>query len=336
MKGMKDIRVGSSGGTRAEPCVDILMSVYNGIPYVEEQIRSLQAQTHADWRLWVRDDGSTDETVRTLEGLATDDSRIRVLPADGKRLGAAGGFAYLLENAPPSAEYLMFCDADDVWRPGKIEATLEAMLTAESERGSRDERPPVLVHTDLAVVDGALELIAESFWDYEHIVPQPARLNRLLVHNSVTGCTVMINAALRHLAGQVPSAAVMHDWWLALVACCFGQIVSVTEATILYRQHGRNDTGARPYESPFTRIPSKLKGFSEKTDVVQASIRRTAVQAAAFLERFGEMLKPDQRQLISDFSGVPDCGPVARKYRLLRLGTFGSGWQRRARYILLG
>src|SRR5690606_37152745 len=44
----------------AEPTVDILLTVYNGMPYLNEQIRSLQAQTHASWRLWVRDDGSTD------------------------------------------------------------------------------------------------------------------------------------------------------------------------------------------------------------------------------------------------------------------------------------
>jgi hypothetical protein len=128
----------------------------------------------------------------------------------------------------------------------------------------------------------------------------------------------------------------MHDWWLALVACCHGQIVSIPEATILYRQHGRNDTGARPYGTDWRRLPSRLMGAFRRSEVVQASIRRTAAQAAALLDRFGERLSPGRRELVAKYAAVPECSPLVRKYRLVRLGTLGYGWQRRARFILLG
>ena len=67
--------------------------------------------------------------------------------------------------------------------------------------------------------------------------------DRLLSQNVVTGCTVMVNRALLDLAAPWPEAAVMHDWYLALVAACFGQIGLVEEATIDYRQHERNQVG---------------------------------------------------------------------------------------------
>ena len=39
--------------------IDILLATYNGAAFVEEQIRSIMAQTFTQWRLLVHDDGST-------------------------------------------------------------------------------------------------------------------------------------------------------------------------------------------------------------------------------------------------------------------------------------
>jgi len=73
-------------------------------------------------------------------------------------------------------------------------------------------------------------------------------LNRLIVQNSVTGCALMVNRALLDRANPIPLEAVMHDWWLALVACAFGHIAIVSEPTMLYRQHDKNQLGARKHK----------------------------------------------------------------------------------------
>src|SRR5690606_17319061 len=107
----------------APPSVDILMTVYNGMPYVPEQVASFQKQSWPHWRLHVRDDGSDDGTLHTLQRLAAEDHRIRLIPSEGgpRRLGALRGFAWLVEKAAPDADYVMFSDADDRWLPDKIE-----------------------------------------------------------------------------------------------------------------------------------------------------------------------------------------------------------------------
>lgn len=80
--------------------VVIVMATYNGAAYVEEQVRSLQAQDHGDWTLLVRDDGSTDGTPDLVEAQARRDPRIVLLPGD-RRLGAIGNFGELLPSRLP-------------------------------------------------------------------------------------------------------------------------------------------------------------------------------------------------------------------------------------------
>ncbi len=116
---------------------------------------------------------------------------------------------------------------------------------AEEELGSG---APILAHTDLVVVDENLQAIAPSFWSYSNLNPYcGSRLNRLLIQNVVTGSATMVNGALARLASPIPQEAVLHDWWLALIASALGRIEAIPERTVLYRQHGRNCLGATSY-----------------------------------------------------------------------------------------
>ncbi len=79
--------------------VSILLATYNGADYLPEQLNSLLAQTHTDWRLLVRDDGSTDSTTEILQAYAENDARIEVLHEKGDGKGALSNFQRLLEIA---------------------------------------------------------------------------------------------------------------------------------------------------------------------------------------------------------------------------------------------
>ena len=59
--------------------VNILLSTYNGEQYLEEQVKSIQEQTYQEWELLIRDDGSSDGTVKLIKQLATRDSRIHFI-----------------------------------------------------------------------------------------------------------------------------------------------------------------------------------------------------------------------------------------------------------------
>ncbi|MCJ7777149.1 MAG: glycosyltransferase family 2 protein [Sedimentisphaerales bacterium] len=189
----------------------------------------------------VRDDGSNDNTVRIIEDYASRlPGKIKLVTDNGNRLGANLNFGKLLEYA--DTEYIMFSDQDDVWLPNKIELTLNAMKAAERIYPDK----PILIHTDLRVMDSQLNTIADSMWSYQKLFPEVGDdLNRIMAQNVVTGCTVMINRKARAVSIPIPKEAVLYDWWIALNVCKHGKIVYLSIPSILYRQHSDNQVGAQ-------------------------------------------------------------------------------------------
>ena len=105
--------------------VDILMATYNGAQYIEEQIESILQQSHTDWRLLVRDDGSIDDTERIVKDYASKDSRIVWIDNEGESLGVAKNFIRLLDYS--DAPFCLFCDQDDIWFPEKVKVMIDAI-----------------------------------------------------------------------------------------------------------------------------------------------------------------------------------------------------------------
>ena len=295
--------------------VDVVAAVYDGGAYLDEFLESLRAQHHRHWRLWIRDDDSSDCTLEIVQRAAAGDARIRQMGEGGPRLGVGMSFDWLVASLPPDARYIMFADQDDVWLPDKIGATLAAMKGAE-----RAAAGPILVHTDLVVVDAELRTIDQSFWHYSRVAPDPVSLRRLVVQNVATGATVMINKALRELAGSLPVDAVYHDWWYACVAAAFGRVVALERATILYRQHGRNAVGARQGDRHrWSQLPDSVRQAVRDRAHLRRELLRAARQAGAFLERFVERLSPEDRRFLLAYSRMQEGGAVRRKLQVLRL-----------------
>jgi rhamnosyltransferase len=222
----------------------IILATYNGAPYIEEQIESIQAQTCQDWILLVRDDGSTDGTVGILASLAAEDERINVL--DETRVssgGAVQNFGRLMEVGLETESCIFFlCDQDDVWEPHKLEAQIQEFPYLGREASS------VLVHSDLAVVDAELNSIHTSMVDHMALDVCPSQpFGYLLSRNFVTGCATACNRRLLKEALPIPEGAIMHDWWLAIVASINGTILFKNEPLVNYRQHMTNTIGARGF-----------------------------------------------------------------------------------------
>jgi glycosyl transferase family 2 len=225
------------------PSYGIVLSTYNGAEFLAKQIESIRAQTPPAWRLYIRDDGSRDDTLAVIANCAARDSRICVLSDDAGNLGAPASFGTLLSHAFARGESFVFLsDQDDVWLPTKAERMLTAAIEQEAQTGPH---VPLLVHSDLRVVSPTLNLVHPSYLRLQQLDPhEDTRPARLLFRNAVTGCATLVNRALLARALPFPRVA-MHDWWLAQCAALFGRIAFVDEATVLYRQHDANVLGAR-------------------------------------------------------------------------------------------
>lgn len=298
----------------ARPRIDILLATYNGEAYLDEQLHSIRDQTVADWRLLIRDDGSTDATPAILESFRAEEiDRVRIVDDDCGNLGVAGNFSALMQAS--SADYVMFCDQDDVWLPDKVSTALRAIRKLEAQYGST---VPLLIHSDLMVVDRNLRTINPSFWRYQGLRPDAgAALNRLLLQNVVTGCTAIMNRRLIEMATPVPSEAVVHDWWVSLIAAAFGRIGHLSEPQILYRQHDGNVIGAAGLSTggllrQFGAAPITFCRYK------QTAFRKTQRQAASILQRFPGMLHERTKFILTDYALLSTRNAFRRRYDIAR------------------
>ncbi|MCD7981947.1 MAG: glycosyltransferase family 2 protein [Clostridiales bacterium] len=322
--------------------IAILVAVRDGESYLPEQLDSLIGQTDSDWVAYIHDDGSADGTQTILESYAARDPDRFVL-LDGAPTGSAKtNYFYLLRNV--DAPLYMCCDQDDVWLPDKIEKTLREMRIAQRRSAERMAQEnlsvkdiyagekkregmpsgntdagnptelPCLVYTDLRVVDESLAEVSGSMNLYQKLNCEDTRINHVLVQNVVTGCTMMINRRLRDMVLSLkdPDKIVMHDWWAALIAAQFGELRYLNDPTILYRQHGENDTGAKNI-SLFWYLREVFFQGKDKKD----SLEMMRKQAEALAETF----PVEKDSVVAVYAGIhtlskPGRLRVYRKYKL--------------------
>jgi glycosyltransferase involved in cell wall biosynthesis len=307
--------------------IDILLATYDGERFLAEQIQSILKQTYSSWRLLIRDDGSTDNTVAIIRSYEEKyPGKIILLEDSVRNLGACGNFGVLLQHA--DADYVMFCDQDDVWLPRKIELTLAKMHGLEQRYGPDI---PFLVYTDMKVADKDLNIIADSYWEHQACTPKSGRqFNRLLVSNVVIGCTSMMNRDLRDLLLPLPQEALMHDWWAGLVAAALGKSDFVGEPTMFYRQHGRNVVGAT-WSIQIGGILNNLKNLKKH----RRYLLRTQRQANAFAVRYAHLLPPDDLKKTRIYAALDSRSWFARRYTVIKYGFWWSGALRNVTLLLI-
>jgi len=286
--------------------VTIVMATYNGEYYLSEQIESILSQTYTNWELYIHDDDSKDATINIINHYVSKDSRINFLDDSLSFKSATLNFKYLIDNINVS-EYLMLSDQDDIWLPDKIKTTLEVMLAEEIKQQGK----PILVHTDLKVVDSKLNIINSSFYNYMNIDIAKDSLNRLLVRNVVTGCTLMINKPLHELVQKMPKQAIVHDWWIALNARLFGQIVFIKKPTLLYRQHDHNSIGANKNNSIKQNL-QYMYNYNRKE--IEAYIR----QCTLLYEIHSSRMSHKDKQLCYEFMNLLNYNILKRKYIMIK------------------
>ena len=280
--------------------VNILMSTYNGQQFLAEQIRSIQEQSYTDWTLFIRDDGSSDNTKEILKDFEHQDSRIHLIDNDkSDNLGVIKSFHKLVNH--DRADYYFFSDQDDVWLPNKLELSLK-----EAQNYLADL--PLMVYMDLKVVNQDLKIMTESM-----VKSQSHHANTELVQelteNTVTGGVAMINHALAEM-WQETDDILMHDWYLALLASAFGNLVFIDQPGELYRQHSDNVLGARTLSKRFKKWIRPHILFAVYWDLIKNSQK----QARHLLQM---PLSQSNRELIEAFVTIMDK-PMLERFRILR------------------
>lgn len=271
----------------------ILLSTYNGENYLEEQISSLARQVDVDIEIYVRDDGSKDNTLNILDKLG----RNGILTwYKGDNLGPALSFMDLVKKAP-TADYYAFCDQDDIWDDDKLKVAVDYIKNF-------DDKHPALYFSNTRLVDKDLNHIK--------IKTQKPRitLGSALIINPVTGCTLVINRKLLEIIRIFDNRNLgMHDGWIYRVCMALdGSVYFDYDPHISYRQHSNNVIGGKSslfkkYKRRFRYVVSDRQRIRETAaiqllngyaDLISSDnleqIKKVANYRKSFLQKFDLIL----------------------------------------------
>lgn len=258
-----------------ESRVNILLSTYNGQEFLQEQIESLLGQSYKNIHIYIRDDGSTDDTKNILAQWK-EDCRFTII--EGSNKGFCPSF-YELLSMSDQGEYWAFCDQDDVWLPQKIR------LAVEWFEQNNQKDIPVLYHA-------AFEFVSQegnhlSFYELPKLKYNFARS---LTSNVFFGFSMVINSKLRDMLLKCNCNNIkLHDWFAAMITTGFGVYYHNPEICAKHRIHETNST---PIDI-LKKIPLGVKLLSGENYYKK--------NAQEFYENFGEILDEEKKGVLSLF-----------------------------------
>lgn len=210
--------------------VAVLMSTYNGQQFIREQIESIFAQENVTVELFVRDDGSSDDTTKILEEYGKEN---KLHWYTGKNLRAAKSFMDLIEKTETEADYIALSDQDDVWMKDKLGCAVSELEKCNSSK-------PAMYYSNTLLVDRDLNVLKQPKVTYVSNT-----MKKSVISSGCTGCTLCMNRKLFEIVkAHHMEFEMIHDMWIHKICLAVdGQVIYDYNPHILYRQHGNNVIG---------------------------------------------------------------------------------------------
>ncbi len=281
------------------------MCVFNGDAYLEEQLQTIADQTWPAIGLWVSDDGSTDNSRRILEQNAGRWTKGSLVILEGPALGFAENFRSLLVREDIDADYVAFCDQDDLWDEDKLSDAIRWLA-------AQDPATPCLYCTRTRTVDSGGTPIGMS-----PLFARPPSFRNAIVQSIAGANTMVMNRAAHRLVAEASRRAsfVSHDWWCyLLVSGAGGKVRYSPVPKIGYRQHAGNLVGANnSMRAQVARVLSLL--FEQRFSGWNALHLRA-------LNSCTDLLSEDSRRVLKAFEKVCNGAFFSRLGALFRSGIY--------------
>ena len=259
--------------------IGVALCSYNGATYIKEQLDSIHGQTRLPDLLVVVDDRSGDNTVEIARAFAATAPFPVEVVVNEANLGYVKNFEKAIGLC--EGDIIVLSDQDDVWYPEKLQV-IEDTFTAHPDAGA--------VFSDADVVGESLQPFGYLLWQTIDFTRRKQRrvyegraFEQLLKRNVVTGATMAFKRDYLPDMAPFPTSWV-HDGWIALLIACRARIVPIDRPLIRYRQHAKNQIGARQ-RSIAERIANSRK---MKHAFYQADVQRAIDAAERIRQLYGE------------------------------------------------
>jgi glycosyltransferase involved in cell wall biosynthesis len=228
----------------------VLMATCQGERFIDEQLASIEAQSWAEIDIWASDDCSTDGTIAVLERWQQRWTRGKFTILRGPDRGFADNFRSLLANPDVDADYVCFCDQDDIWLPEKTRAAAEILKRS-------GDRPALYCARTIIADASGRELLRSPLFR------RPPEFANALVQSIGGGNTMVMNRAAHQMLREAArrTGFVSHDWFSYLIVAGAGGDVTYSETPhVRYRQHAGNLVGSN--HGARARLKRLLAGFT--------------------------------------------------------------------------
>lgn len=294
--------------------VAVLMGVYNGERFLDEQIESLANQTLKHVDIWASDDGSGDGSGALLRSHRDSWSHGRFEILEGPRSGYAENYRSMMRVPEIDADYFAFCDQDDYWHDDKLEIAVQHLAPFGNKRP--------------ALYCGRTRLVDENNQDigYSPLFERKPGFRNAIVQSIAGGNTMVANRAAWKLLSESArrTGFVSHDWWsYLLVSGAGGEVFYDPVPHIKYRQHNENLFGDNVrWQSRLLRIRRLFEG----------QFFRWNEQNLEGLNKCADLLCDDALGVLRDFESIRSEKSQFRSLRKLAR----SGMYRQSIYGNLG
>ena len=271
-----------------QPLVNVLLSTYNGEKYIQQQLDSLFAQTYTNMTIYIRDDGSTDNTLSLIfPYLSRKEKKVILLENESNQnIGYMKSFWLLLKESG-EADYYAFCDQDDVWLPTKVEAGVLGL-------SKKNPSIPLLFSSSFEYCDENLNFIGKA-----PALFTPVQLKDVLFYTPAFGFTILFNHALRNIAlSTLDLDAIPHDGWCQKIAAAFGEFVYDPTPRAKYRRSSSSVTHAG--SDKFHYIIKWLQN-----DIFGNGLEDYYFVITHFYKTYGKYLNSENKKLLSLFTQQP-------------------------------
>ena len=290
--------------------VDIILATYNGGKYLDEQLESIFEQDFHNYRILIRDDGSTDQTLDILskwKGL--NPQKIEILKDQLGNLGPTNNFNHLMEAT--TAPYICFCDQDDKWLPKKLSSQINFIQSLEEKH----PHTGIMIFSDLIMCDEEMNIVSPSLIEKDRLNIKALAPNQLLMQNVPYGCTTLINRKLLAIVCPIDTGALLHDHWMAIVSSLMGGLFYQDEVLIYHRIHDHNASRA---ESEHKKESKKDIKSKINNDNFHNYLNKQVIQAEAILEKYQQHLTNQQKEMLNDFILLKSTSGFKRKWIIIK------------------
>lgn len=262
--------------------VQVLLSIYSpNIEYLRKQLKSINTQDYEEIELLVFDDNVDNRTDKSVFYEEITRFPIRFLPYEDKNLGYAKAFEKLV--AASDAEYIAFCDQDDIWRDDKIRISVNTLkkdnsLIVVSDRTIIDENDDITIPS--------VKSASNKNYDVWETGDDIVKYNIFVTF--AVGMSMVLDG--RFARKSIPFCDYTgHDKWLLCCAGIEGKISYVNDQLVKYRRHGKNVSGVlngicskkdyyikRPINQHkiIVDVLNKYPNYKDKDEVVAFSLAR--------------------------------------------------------------